>query len=248
MHSIKTVSNYIEQVILSRSNILANGRNRPNHDILFVWIPKVAGTSVYNTMRDCFGMDKLKKIPEARWFRNKGPVTFGHMCINSLLSVGYISQDYYDSAYKFSFVRDPYARSVSLFNYLKQIGKLSEHVKFREFLELIHQERCNIGLYNVRGLSQSNPQTDWLIGDDGKFLVDEIFDIGQFPEFAASCRRRFGGLPKDRRDNVSKKYISTAQVLDDKHAVYLIEKIYRRDFDLLGYERLLGNADSEQSG
>lgn len=248
MNLLKVARYKIKQSIVSRSNILANDRTSPDHDILFVWIPKAAGSSVYNAMHDCFGMDKLKKNPEARWFRNKGAVTFGHICVNSLLSVGYISEEYYDSAYKFSFVRNPYDRSVSLFNYLKQIRKLSEQMKFTEFLELIHQKRPNIGLYNVLGLSQSNPQTDWLIGGDGKFLVDEIFDIGQFSEFAAGCHRRFGVIPKARRDNISKRYVTTNQVLDDKYAIYLIEKIYRRDFDLLGYERLSEKESSEEFG
>lgn len=61
----------------------AGRRNRP--DMLFIWIPKTAGSSVFALLESTLGMQKLKTFQDAARFRNRGPITFGHMHYLSLL-------------------------------------------------------------------------------------------------------------------------------------------------------------------
>lgn len=206
-------------------------------DILFVWIPKTAGSSVFTALSNCFGMKKLKSISGAYSFTNRGAVTFGHQCLNSLCSVGVVNNSYLHSAYKFAFTRDPYERAVSLYNYLVQHRKVPEHRCFLGFLEDVHHKRPNIGLYNTATLSQANPQTDWLIDRNGDFLVDHTFDLSQMSQFLDEIDRRFGKRPIIERHNVSDKKISVENALINSDAKELIELIYSRDFDVLNYEK-----------
>jgi len=79
-------------------------------------------------------------------FQNKrnGTVSFGHLSINKLLSLGIIDKEYFDKSFKFAFVRNPYDRLFSIYNYLKKIilnnnasplnKKISEYKNFREFV------------------------------------------------------------------------------------------------------------------
>ncbi|NNJ71462.1 MAG: sulfotransferase family 2 domain-containing protein, partial [Kiritimatiellales bacterium] len=79
---------------------------RPN--AVFIWIPKTAGTSIWQAM----DVPKLKSLHLAKHrFAGHGPVTFCHMDYARLVEKGYISQTFNDSAYKFTFVRNPYDRA-----------------------------------------------------------------------------------------------------------------------------------------
>jgi hypothetical protein len=126
----------------------------------FIWIPKTAGTSVYKTL----GAVRRKALPRIKYrFANNGFYTFGHMDYAQLVAQGHVSKEYDKSAYKFAFVRNPYDRAVSLFFYLKKVGTISPDETFLSFcLKLDEKEFEPIGLYNVSGLSQCNPQVRWL--------------------------------------------------------------------------------------
>jgi len=94
-----------------------------NKDVLFVWIPKTAGNSVvdyfssYNFERNA-NVNKLKK----GFFFTKGFNTFGHIDVKSLVREKIISDTYIQNVYKFSIVRNPYDRLVSLYEYHKKIN------------------------------------------------------------------------------------------------------------------------------
>ncbi len=104
-------------------------RNQP--DVVFIWIPKSAGTSIYNAIH----ARKFKTIEKVKYrFCGKGIVTFGHMSYAELLRQGYISEKFDARSFKFAIVRDPYDRAVSLYEYLKSRKKLaSENQTFLNF-------------------------------------------------------------------------------------------------------------------
>ena len=137
--------------------------NQPN--AVFIWIPKNAGTTVYNVLAS-HGCQKLKLLPLVKYkFPNRGFVTFSHMDYARLLSESYVSKKYYRKAFKFCMTRDPYRRAVSLFAYEKKVGRLGADESFHSFCQLLRKRSIpDIGLYHYKGLSECNPQTRWAAG------------------------------------------------------------------------------------
>lgn len=149
------------------SSIKINAKIKEDSDLLFIWIPKAAGTTIFSALEDTTGMQKRKKPTSFLSFPQKGAVTFGHVSYLSLLGIGAVSKRFHNSAYKFTVVRNPYERAVSLFNYFKQHGRIEQTVGFNSFLDAVALDRPPIGLYNVCGISQANPQADWVTAGGG---------------------------------------------------------------------------------
>jgi len=133
-------------------------------DALFVWIPKNAGTSILRSIHNLRLKRRFKR------FDNKGMVTFGHVDINYLLKNGYVTEEFFNKAFKFAFVRNPWDRFVSLYFYRKTLRE--EKRTFEEFCDFALD--CSpIGAYNEKGLCQANCQVDWIMRN-GEVFVDFV--------------------------------------------------------------------------
>ena len=103
----------------------------------------------------------------------------------------------------------------------------------------MHLNRPPVGLYNYRGISQSNPQSDWLTGDDGKLIVDDVFKIEELDEFIKFFEKKFQiKIEIYKKLNVSKKVLTFKEIRQKTSVLKKIELIYSRDFDLFGYDRI----------
>ncbi len=139
---------------------------------LFIWIPKAAGTSIWTALQST-GHVCQDLHNDTRWIRQDVTfATFGHSGLPSLVDSGVITNGYLARRFKFAFVRNPWDRMVSLFLYL---ARLSHTPTFRQFVEGVAADGVPaVGAYNVRGLSQANPQLDWLRRPNGRFITDFI--------------------------------------------------------------------------
>lgn len=198
-------------------------------NVVFIWIPKTAGTSLTQTM----GVRKLKTLRSIRYrFCGRGRVTFGHVNYAELLSNGYVSKSFDKRSYKFSIIRNPYDRAVSLYMYLKRKGILDESMSFLNFCQkLVDEGVAPIGLYNTAGLSQCNPQTVWLNGlsDVHLFryesLADEIQELSKQVGITTTTLPRLNAtLRRDWRTYYCPKSLD------------IVSHFYKSDFDQLGYE------------
>ncbi len=205
--------------------------NVPN--AIFVWIPKTAGTTIYNALRTA-GCVKLK-TPELakRAFSGQGIVTFAHLNYSLLVKEGYIDPGFDENSIKFAFVRNPYRRAVSLYFYTQRyITTYNKKPSFLEFLELLSTGFYDsVGLYNVKNLSQCNPQVRWLDGLKMDFIgkVEEIEK--DFQELQILLQLK---LPKL---GIYKKGLYENTVSFGQREKYLVEKIYDDDFVRFGYAR-----------
>ncbi len=204
--------------------------NVPN--AVFIWIPKTAGTTVHNALRAA-GCPKLKTPELARLaFSAKGLVTFAHMSYKTLVDDGYIDGNFNKNSLKFTFVRNPFWRAISLYFYVQRyIVTYNRKPSFLDFLELLNTGLYDkIGLYNVKNLSQCNPQARWLDGISMDFIgrVEEIEKDFQALQQLLKIRLPSLGLYKKGL------YFNNAVSFGPQEK-YLVEKIYDEDFVRFGY-------------
>ncbi|MEM7200478.1 MAG: sulfotransferase family 2 domain-containing protein [Planctomycetota bacterium] len=170
---------------------LAARAARGRRDGVFVWVPKNAGTSLYEVLA-AQGCIKLK-TPEAvrAAFVQRGLVTFGHMSYTRLVAAGLVSADFDERAFRFGLARNPYTRAVSLWQYLPRVGLLDPAVSFETFCHLLRDGAFEPpGLFHHRGLSHCNPQVCWL-APAGEPSVDFI---GRVEALEQDSRVIFGEL------------------------------------------------------
>lgn len=202
----------------------------------FLWIPKTAGTAVFEWLADEIGMRKLRDRRDFRVFPNQGAVTFGHVHYLSLRAGGYVSDAFHADSVRFAVVRNPYERIVSLYGYLQRHRGYTED--FGTFLHKVECERPPVGLYNVAGLSQANRQLDWLIDIDGGLLPHHVFHQESLDEIEDVLPRMLGWTPRTRlgHKNVGKKAKSLDELLaGNAEHLAIINRVYRADFERLNY-------------
>jgi len=204
-------------------------RARHRRNAVFVWIPKTAGASFFSCLNTPKLWVSLHKVKYR--FANKGTVTFSHMDYAGLVKAGYVSRRFDESAYKFSFVRNPYDRAVSLLFYLKKYGILPSDETFLSFCRKLNDKGCEpIGLYNVRGLSQCNPQVRWIENIELDFL-------GRFESIREDSDKVFYelGLPDVHLPLINKTSHASYREYYCSESKEIIEKFYEEDFRILGY-------------
>lgn len=109
------------------------GKKTPN--AIFIWIPKTAGTSLFRALSEN-GCRKFKSIEHIkRVFHPSGLVTFTHLSLASLVDEGYVPLDYYNNSFRFTFVRHPEARMISLYRYLQKKNAIPLSVSLEELLD-----------------------------------------------------------------------------------------------------------------
>ncbi|MGD8977603.1 MAG: sulfotransferase family 2 domain-containing protein [Gammaproteobacteria bacterium] len=196
---------------------------------VFIWIPKTAGTSIFSLL----DAPKLKSLHLARFrFPNRGIVTFGHMDYAELVRRDIVSASFDRAAFKFAFCRNPYERAVSLFHYVQRYGVLAADEIFLSFCRRLAAGECDdIGLYNVEGLSQCNPQTRWLRDVELDFL-------GRFETLEADTRRLAAQLGLDAH---TAPHLNASE-REDHRGYYcaesrqIVEQFYADDFHRFGYD------------
>ena len=191
------------------------------HKIIFTHVPKSAGMAV----RESIGIrEQIHHIPIKYYEKKKGK--------NSL-------QEYF----KFTFVRHPISRLVSAYFFIKNGGYLgakedlyfanrvmSTFKDFHEFIEWLTPSKVWLYVYFF-------PQHFFITGRDGTLFQDWI---GRYEyiqqDFAtlASILKEKGIIVKPlKKKNVTAK---KDKVILSKREILKIYEIYKKDFELLGYE------------
>ncbi|MDB2591999.1 sulfotransferase family protein [Candidatus Pelagibacter bacterium] len=228
----------ITQIVQSLFLSIFTRKKVKGPNIVFIHIPKTGGTSIIDELENKIGLQLLKKTSQILNFTNKGPISFSHNSYLNLLHFGIVNNNFHNSSYKFCIVRNPYHRTISLFNYFKDIKIIDKNIEFEKFLDEVYLKRPPIGIYNHIGISQSNPQTDWILDLNGKFLVDDMFKLEELDKFINNFKDRFKVNLDIKVQNTSNKHITFEKIEKNKSIMEKIEKIYDKDFELLGYNKL----------
>jgi hypothetical protein len=207
-------------------------KEKPN--AVFLWIPKNAGTSIYSVLMK-YGCIKYKSAEAVKYaFPNRGLVTFCHMSYIELLNRGFINKVYDKYANKFCFVRNPYIRAVSLYEYLKKTNKVDRRISFETFCHILKDGAFEPpNLVNTDGINQCNKQVAWIKNKNGEIFVDFI---GRVESLHQDCSRLFNTLNiRETIPNLNRGAYSNWRLYYNRVTKFIVKMVYEEDFELLRY-------------
>ena len=192
---------------------------------LFIHIPKTAGTS----------MDKSLGLLRVRFpsrfeanFKNEGQCSVGHLDVRKRLKSGRITKEFWDSAFKFCFCRNPFDRAVSHYFYARK-----RHPKlFPPSVSFLDYTRTLADYVSPARRRMFELQTWYTDGLDLDF-------IGRYENLEADfayVAQKLG--VKDavlRRDNKTKHHPYKAYY--DDESVDNVRRFYSKDFEYFRYSK-----------
>lgn len=218
-----------------------------NHSrkFIFIHVPKSAGTSLaatlskYSTYLDQeVGAGAFSSAQE-HYFSQR----FGlrkHSTANEIKRI--VGKDVWDGYFKFAFVRNPYDRLISAYNFLSGWAHLPE--KFRWLIEQYPtvQSFLESGVWheNLGPDKIFSPQSYWLAqsSETGPLMIDCVGKVEKIQQDFALIRKKIereggqeevlGILNKSRRSK--ERFSWTSQ------ATAQVKKYYAMDFELFGYD------------
>ena len=185
---------------------------------VFIHIPKTGGLTVQNTLQfpPLRNRHRIKNN-----FRDRGPISVGHMLYPKLIRHGLISREFDRSAFKACFCRNPYDRAVSHWSYTmrKHPDRLAPGTSFLEFTRLLPEK------------PDFRPQSWWVEGVEIDFL-------GRFERLEKDILRladhlgvRVGAIPKS-----NSSYHPPYPYCYCEESKQRVEDFYKPDFERFGYE------------
>lgn len=196
---------------------------------IFVHIPKTGGQSVETAFLKRHGLSWPERAPlllRPRAPDESGPDRLAHLYAREYVELGFVEQALFDRYFKFTVVRNPWARAVSEYKYERKIAGPS----FEHFIVAALRE--GKPLANDRHIV---PQVTYLRGKDGSVLVDRIIRFERLGEaFAEVTTELFGApLPLPRR-NVAKNRTDYRAYYNETTRT-IVEEYYREDIAAFGY-------------
>lgn len=224
---------------------MSRGRELP--PVLFLWVPKAAGTSIWAAIEAAYGPAAQKVVLEKgqRLDPAKRAITFRHASLASLVQRQALRPEDVRRRWRFAFVRNPWDRLVSLWCYLRghQTRDRQELMRgpaatFLAFVELVAAGPIDpTGPYASRGISQANPQTAWLREpiDDGEAWLPDF--IGRFErleeDWEVVCDRLGIGAHLPHLNTTDHGHYRTYY---DPRTRDLVARKYAEEIALFGYD------------
>lgn len=189
------------------------------NNCIFIHIPRSAGTSILNNLgKNKAGRDHLP------WY------------------VYYTANPkFYSKAFKFSFVRNPWSRTLSAYNYLTQGGNKQSDIRVAEMIKLYD----NIDDFVVNGLGRGTfrnhllfiPQSEFVINGEGELAVDFLGKYETITKDYSTISERLGlkkHLPVINQSTIGTKDYRLAYKSDE--AISIVENLYRQDVLVFDYQ------------
>jgi hypothetical protein len=227
--------------------------------LLFIHIPKCAGSSIEKSILAACSMEELSS-EEVLLSKNKnpfkGPPSLGHLKASDYVKRGYLTDEDWDGAFKFTFVRNPLARLVSAYNYRGVSWRARlfgcKEWTFHEFvLKYFPRWFEENHLKGHDNWTHVQPMWKMLYDDKGeKLLVDQVGKLENLLEdFAKVCK--LANLPEDThlvhenpslyRNPQTGKLMAKGEKIHwseyyDEDTLAFAKSYYAKDFDLFGYD------------
>lgn len=223
---------------------------------IFIHIPKVAGTSIVEAIKDSTRQEKPKGLLPFEIDDDKFDPPPPHLRASDFLKYGFVTQEEFRTYFKFAFVRNPFDRIVSEYKY-------SRHPAFYDFKTFLFSHFPKPSWTDA--YCHIIPQYDFLYDRNGKCLVDFI---GKFENIQADFIKicdtlgihqkllphKNKSLSFFRRDNTPLQILRTIRGLlsrqqkkntyshyteyYDKESKEFVAKLYKKDIETFGYDFL----------
>ncbi len=195
--------------------------------IIFNWIPKNAGTSVYKAFRKK-GMVKCKYRWQIKCALPSNILTFGHFDLRTIQALDAQHAKLVKGSKIVSIVRDPLDRFVSTYSYYERHGYLDRFPKLLSpeiIIEMLERGLIpKVGFFHHRPLSMFNRQIDWIDMDmDHEFLLFENLTN----ETVSVAFGRNVHFPRENAGNQQLTQKLTPAFIDR------LKNFYRDDYDLI---------------
>jgi hypothetical protein len=156
----------------------------PNPKCVFVHIPKVAGQSVEHVFIERAGLTWDTRAPlllRENDDPSLGPPRLAHLTAREYVECGHMTAAEWEEAFTFSFVRNPWARMVSMYKW----HGLHRHISFKTFVcDKLRQKYFKEKFFFFR------PQWDYISDEAGNVIVDFVGKLESINEdFPAVCQR-----------------------------------------------------------
>jgi hypothetical protein len=209
------------------------------HKVIFVHIPRTAGSSVSQVFGIC-GDDNQGVLTPARpdmLYGLVGNKVLQHLTARDIQKR--LGKDVYNSYFKFAFVRNPYDRAVSTFHVRKRLLPRLQ-MSFRDFvLKRVAQKKQSGMATFFRSRAekaledQFQSQHEFIFNESGGSLVDFIARYESIQSDFKKIRDRFGLKAELPAMNTSEhgKY----QTYYDEDTKKMIGEIYRKDLEIFEY-------------
>ena len=158
------------------------------HRCVFIHLPKCGGQSIEDVfISDCgLGWDSREPLLLRKNENKKvGPPWLAHLTYREYLDYSYLSPDLMGEYFKFTVVRNPYDRLVSIYKYLGYCYVMS----FSDFIN--NEMTAQLNRNSARNYF-FKPQVDFLVNDKGDISVDEVVHLERISEQMPAIFSRFG--------------------------------------------------------
>lgn len=212
------------------------------HKTVFVHVPKCGGQSIETAFLTDLGLDWDTRAPLLLRMNDTprlGPPRLAHLVARDYTRYHYLSEELFGSYYSFAVLRDPVARTVSLYNFLIDKGTLPRTMGFDTFLfQWLPRQLAYRGASAeeqnspAHGFFFVRPQVDFITDPAGKVCINEVFFLESLARDYPVIQRKTGLKAPLGHANRSAQHFRTAE-LETRH-IDFIREIYAADVDFLG--------------
>jgi len=187
---------------------IRQGKNGP---FIFIHINKTAGTSIGKaiglTIKDHLtAKEVIARVGESKW----------------------------NEAYKFTLVRNPWDKAVSLYEYRRKKDKTdiaTRGISFSDWVKMTYGDDKDFHYYNVKSFQ---PQVDWLKDNEGKISIDFVGKFESINEDFDHIKSVIGLDADLPYLNASKRVGYQSYYNDETRGI--VERWFHEDIDLFGYK------------
>jgi len=189
------------------------------HKFVFVHIPKSAGTSICSFFINCGA------------YKHTGHYYQTHESVKDLEIT---NSDEMNKYFTFSFVRNPFRRLVSYYNFKKNTKYFPKEISFKEMCKKIYKKE-RTGIRDRNFLNHTRGCCDYLKNENGEININFIGNAENLQEdFNTICDKI--GIPHQKLPHKNKsKHRHYTEYYDDETKEIVAEK-YAKDIEQFGYK------------